>query len=135
LTIGLTPRWSQRRRLLHFIFCYKFTLAVVRAVAQLWIVRHHSRAFMNPKTLKILIIGLALMIFGPVIGWVLTIAGFFHTATAMQQIQPGVMPDFQQTSSRMMSSIIPILIGVVLGAIGFFLFLYSLITHFFRSKP
>jgi heme/copper-type cytochrome/quinol oxidase subunit 2 len=90
---------------------------------------------MNPKTLKILIIGLALMIFGPVIGWVLTIAGFFHTATAMQQIQPGVMPDFQQTSSRMMSSIIPILIGVVLGAIGFFLFLYSLITHFFRSKP
>jgi hypothetical protein len=30
---------SQRRLLLHFAFCCKFTLAVVRAVAQLWVVR------------------------------------------------------------------------------------------------
>ncbi|MGH7954218.1 MAG: hypothetical protein ACREFE_20175, partial [Limisphaerales bacterium] len=35
----LTPRWSQRRLLLHFAFVCKFTLAVIRAVAQLWIVR------------------------------------------------------------------------------------------------
>jgi len=90
---------------------------------------------MKPKTLKILIIGLALMIFGPIIGWVLTIAGFFHAATSMQQIQPGVIPDFQQTTSQMIYSIIPILLGVVFGAVGFFLFLYALITHFFRSKP
>ena len=90
---------------------------------------------MKPKTLKILIIGLALMIFGPIIGWVLTMAGFFHAATSMSQIPPGTMPDLQQTSSRMLYSIIPILIGVLFGAVGFFLTLYALIIHFFRSKP
>ncbi|MGH7954222.1 MAG: hypothetical protein ACREFE_20195 [Limisphaerales bacterium] len=36
---SLTPRWSQRRLLLYFTFHRKFTLAVIRAVAQLWIVR------------------------------------------------------------------------------------------------
>ncbi len=94
---------------------------------------------MKPKTLKILIIGLALMIFAPVIGWVLTIAGFFHAATSMAQITPGTIPDIQQyyqhTTSQMLYSIIPILFGVLFGAVGFFLFLYALFTHFFRSKP
>jgi hypothetical protein len=37
--VRLTPRWSQRRLLLHFTVYGKFTLAVFRAVAQLWIVR------------------------------------------------------------------------------------------------
>jgi hypothetical protein len=37
--VGLTPRWSQRRLLLHLGVCSKFTLAVIRAVAQLWDVR------------------------------------------------------------------------------------------------
>ena len=90
---------------------------------------------MKPKTLKILIIGLALMIFGPVTGWVLTIAGFFHAATGMQLGTPGLTPDFQQSASQIFYSLIPILVGIFLGAIGFFLTLYALITHFFRSKP
>ena len=80
-------------------------------------------------------IGIALLIFGPVIGWVLTIAGFFHAVTTVQQIQPGAMPDFQRTTSQMLYSLIPILLGALSGAVGFFLTLYALITHFFRSKP
>jgi hypothetical protein len=40
--VRLTPRWSQRRLLLHFTVYGKFTLAVFRAVAQLWIVRPHT---------------------------------------------------------------------------------------------
>ena len=94
---------------------------------------------MQPKKLKILIAGLALMIFGPVIGWVLTIAGFFHAATSVAQITPGNLQDMQQsyqhTASQMLYSIIPILFGVLCGAVGFFLFFYARITHFFRSKP
>jgi VanZ family protein len=94
---------------------------------------------MQPKRLKILIIGLALMIFGPVIGWVLTIAGFFHAATSVAQVTPGNLQDMQQsyqhTASQMIYSIIPILFGALCGAVGFFLFFYALITHFFRPKP
>ena len=94
---------------------------------------------MKPKTLKILIIGLALMIFGPVIGWVLTMAGYFHAATSLAQVTPGNLADIQQsyqhTASQMLYSIIPILVGVVFGAVGFFMFFYALITHFFRPKP
>jgi hypothetical protein len=35
----LTPRWSQRRLRLPLAVTHKFTLAIFRAVAQLWIVR------------------------------------------------------------------------------------------------
>jgi hypothetical protein len=38
-----TPRWSQRRLFLPLAASHKFTLAVFRAVAQLWIVRRHSQ--------------------------------------------------------------------------------------------
>ena len=90
---------------------------------------------MKPRTLKILIIGLAQMIFGPVVGWVLSMVGIFHAATSLQQFQPGVMPDLEGTTSQMFYSLIPILIGILLGAVGTFLFPYALLTHFFRSKP
>ncbi|HTX20924.1 MAG TPA: hypothetical protein VMD27_03540, partial [Candidatus Aquilonibacter sp.] len=36
---SLTPRWSQRRLRLPLAVSHKFTLAIFRAVAQLWIVR------------------------------------------------------------------------------------------------
>ena len=90
---------------------------------------------MKPKTLRILIIGLALLIFGPVVGWVLSMAGVFHAATSVQQFQPGVMPDLEGTTSQMFYSLIPVLLGILLGAVGAFLFLYALLTHFFRAKP
>jgi hypothetical protein len=90
---------------------------------------------MKPRTFKILIIGLALLIFGPVLGYVLTLVGFFHAVSSSQQFPPGTIPDFSRTFSRILYSIIPVLVGALAGATGFFLVLLSLLTHFFRSKP
>jgi len=47
---GLTPRWSQQRLFLPLAVTHKFTLAVFRAVAQLWIVRPHSHATMTYRS-------------------------------------------------------------------------------------
>jgi hypothetical protein len=90
---------------------------------------------MKPKTLKILITGIVLMIIGPVIGWVLTITGFFHAAAAMHSIQPGGMPDFERAASEMAYLIVPILLGVLFWTAGFFSTLYALITHFSAPIP
>lgn len=89
---------------------------------------------MKPKTLRLLTIGIALLIFGPVIGWVLTMAGMFHTAATVQPIVPGAVPDPQQVVSRVFANFIPMLVGAVCGATGFFLVLYALIRHFWGSK-
>jgi len=89
---------------------------------------------MQPKKRNILITGVALFIFGPVLGWVLTIAGFFKAEQSIIQTPPGMIPDMGQTASQMFVSLIPVLAGVLCGAVGFFLILYALITHFFRSK-
>ncbi len=89
---------------------------------------------MKPRTLKILIAGIALLIFGPVLGWVCCILGLFHMQQSLAQTPPGAMPDIGQLPSRMMANLIPILIGIVLGAVGGFLTLYALITHMFGPK-
>jgi len=89
---------------------------------------------MKSKTRNTLIAGVALLIFGPVLGWVLTLAGFFKTEQSILQTPPGTFPDMGQAASHMFVSLIPILIGALCGAVGFFLILYALITHFFRSK-
>jgi hypothetical protein len=52
----LTPRWSQRRLLLHFTVVRKFTLAVIRAVAQLSIVRRHECASMKRFAIGFLLV-------------------------------------------------------------------------------
>jgi hypothetical protein len=89
---------------------------------------------MKPETRKTLIAGVALSIFGPVLGWVLTIAGFFKTEQSILQTPPGAITDMRQTASHILVSLIPMLAGVLCGAVGFFLIVYALITHFFRSK-
>ena len=89
---------------------------------------------MKPKTRKTLIVGVAAAIFGPVLGWVLTIAGIFKTEQSLLQTPPGTIPDMGQTASNMLFSLIPILVGALCGAVGLFLVLYALIIHFFRSK-
>lgn len=89
---------------------------------------------MKSKTRNILITGVALFVFGPALGWILTLAGFFKTEQSIAQTLPGTIPDVQQTASHMLFSMIPILFGLLIGTVGFFLILYSLITHFFRSK-
>jgi hypothetical protein len=88
---------------------------------------------MKPKTRSTLITGVAVFDFGPVLGWVLTIAGFFKVQQSILHIPPGMIPDMGQTASHMFVSLIPIAIGVLCGAVGFFLILYAFITHFFRS--
>jgi len=66
---------------------------------------------MKPKTLRLLIIGIALLIFGPVIGWVLTMAGMFHTVATVQPVAAGVFPDMQQATSRVFANFIPTVVG------------------------
>lgn len=94
---------------------------------------------MKPKYLKLLITGLAMLILGPVTGWILTILGFFRTATHAAQIPPGTMPDIgahmQQTTMGMLLSILPFALGLFIGALGFFLVLLSLILNFVKPKP
>lgn len=89
---------------------------------------------MKPKTLKILIAGIALLCFGPVLGWLFCIFGFFQMGQSIAQTPPGTLPDFGQLPSRMMANFIPLLVGVVIGAVGGFLTLYALITHKFGPK-
>ena len=87
---------------------------------------------MKPKTLKILIVGIAMFIFCPILGWILTMAGLFHAVSTMQQPQA---TDIHQLISQIFASYLPLFIGIVGGAVGAFLTLYALITHFFRAKP
>jgi hypothetical protein len=89
---------------------------------------------MKAKTRNTLITGVALLIFGPALGWVLTMAGLFKTEQSIIQTPPGLMPDMGHTASNMLFSLIPILVGVLCGAVGFFLIAYAFITHFFRSN-
>jgi hypothetical protein len=89
---------------------------------------------MKPKTRKTLIVGVAASIFGPVLGWVLTIAGFFKTEQSLLQTPPGTIPDMGQTMSNMLFNLIPILVGALCGAVGLFLVLYALIIHFFSGQ-
>jgi hypothetical protein len=84
--------------------------------------------------MKLLIIGVALLIFGPVIAWVM-----FHIQQSIAN-EPDV-PDFQEHSSFylaswnvLMSGLTPKFVGVVSGAVGLFLILYSLIKHFWSLK-
>ena len=100
---------------------------------------------MNPKTLKVLIIGIALLVFGPVLGWALsmalTIFGFFQTHQAIAQTLPSspqnisqMLLNFSQIPTRMMLNLIPLLIGAICGSVGFFLTIYAFIKHFFGPK-
>jgi hypothetical protein len=88
---------------------------------------------MKPKTRNILITGIVLGCFGPVLGWLFCIFGFFQMGQSIAQTPPGSLADLGQFPSRVMANFIPLIIGVVIGAVGGFLTLYALITHFFRS--
>ena len=92
---------------------------------------------MNSKCLMLLIVGLALLILGPVTGWGLTVLGFTHTAANVTHFHPGSMQDLnahlQQTTNDMYRSIWPIVIGAVSGALGLFLVLLSFILNFNRQ--
>jgi hypothetical protein len=86
------------------------------------------------KTRNTLIAGVALFIFGPILGWVVFIAGIFKAEQSIAQTPPGTLPNIGQTFSHLFFNLLPVLVGVLLGAVGAFLILFALITHFFRSK-
>jgi hypothetical protein len=95
---------------------------------------------MKSKTRKLLITGVALLIFGPVLGCILWFGGFFYSlaamSTAVQSTPP--VPDFWHAMAHMYMWFCvgfgPLLLGLLAGASGFFLIIYSLITHFFKTE-
>jgi len=93
-----------------------------------------------------LIVGMAMFIFGPFVGWLLTIAGYFQTANStVEAVNLAAKvavanpfqntPDYQPAPSNIIYEILPGFIGMVCGAVGLFIILYSLAVHFFRDKP
>jgi hypothetical protein len=93
-----------------------------------------SVADMKPQTRKLLIAGVALLIFGPVLGLAIFFAGYFHAFQLLVNTPPGTMPNVGRTASQIFMSLIPFLLGGICGATGFFLVLFALITHFFGAK-
>jgi|SRR5580704_18617688 hypothetical protein len=97
---------------------------------------------MKSKTRKLLITGVALLIFGPVLGHVLFFVGMFYslatTSTAVQSSPPGSIPDVGHMMLHMFMWLFvgfgPLLLGILAGATGFFLIIYSLITHFCKAE-
>jgi hypothetical protein len=98
---------------------------------------------MKPKTRKLLIAGVALLIFGPVLGFVLYFVGMFLgfqslATAAASPPPPGTLPDIGHMMSsmftRMFVGFAPLLVGMLAGASGMFLIIFSLITHFTGPK-
>lgn len=97
---------------------------------------------MKAKTRKLLIAGVALLVFGPVLGYVLWFVGMFHMAktlpSAALPAPLGAFPDIGRMLSsmvtRMFASFLPLLLGLLAGATGSFLIIYSLISHFWGVK-
>jgi hypothetical protein len=97
---------------------------------------------MKPKTRKLLITGVALLIFGPVLGFILYFVGMFlgfqSLASAAQSPPPGALPDIGRMMSSMFTRLFvgfaPLLVGMLAGASGMFLIIFSLITHFTGPK-
>jgi hypothetical protein len=107
------------------------------AVAQAVRLKRQSNA--KERTRKILIAGVALFIFGPVLGYVLWFAGMYYTARTLPDAVSHVsMFDFGQmlssVNNRMFGSLVPLLLGMLARALGFFLIIYSLITHFMGTE-
>ena len=98
-----------------------------------------ERSGMKLKTRKLLITGVALLVFGPVLGYVLWFVGLFYAMqTPASMMSPGGFPDIGRMlstmSTRMFASLLPLLLGTLAGATGFFLIVYSLISHFVRTE-
>lgn len=94
---------------------------------------------MKPNFLRLLITGLAMLILGPVTGWILTILGLFRTATNIPHVPPGTIPDIgvhmQHTASSTLWSMLPMLLGLFIGALGFFLVILSLVLNYLIKEP
>lgn len=99
---------------------------------------------MAPKRLRVLIIGIGFSIFGPIVGWVLSLLGLFHTVrksndalmeTARRGDFGALLQDTQTTGDNAFLSMVPLLVGAVLGATGLFLIALALVKHFLQGEP
>jgi len=90
---------------------------------------------MYPTNLRLLIIGTACFIFGPLLGYLLVFFGFFRL------VQPPPANDLQTTlqnmqrlPSDMMANLIPLAIGALIGGTGLFLIVLAFIRHFLAPQ-
>ena len=87
---------------------------------------------MPPRRLRTLLVGLAMMVFGPPLGY----AGWF--GLLMHAAQPGqvnlsiaeAMARMQQLPGQLFTALIPLALGILCGAAGFFLVVATLAVQF-----
>lgn len=78
------------------------------------------------------------MIFGPVAGYLISMAGLFAMAGTWPRASMLSLHDayahFEEMGFRMLLWLIPLALGLLSAAAGAFMTLYALITHFFRES-
>jgi hypothetical protein len=92
---------------------------------------------MPPRRLRTLIIGLAMMILGPPLGYVGWIALMVHAALP-GQANPSIaeaLGRLQQLPGQLLAALIPLVLGVLCGAAGLFLVVATLAIHFLGQDP
>lgn len=83
-----------------------------------------------------------MLIFGPVLGWILWFVGMFYSLAATSRAVQNVPLETAPNVGHMVAYIFmwlfvgfgPLLLGLLAGASGFFLIIYSLITHFCKTE-
>lgn len=86
---------------------------------------------MHPTHLRILITGVALLIFGPCLGYLLTLLGFFRQVSKPSpEDLASAFRALEQFPADMTASLFPVVIGITIGSLGLFLIAFSLIKHF-----
>jgi hypothetical protein len=91
---------------------------------------------MPPRRLRTLIIGLAMFILGPVLGFVTYIAVLLRTLAPGQVTPPfrEALAHLQQIPGRVVIALLPLGLGAVCGAAGLVLVLATLATHFLGQE-
>jgi hypothetical protein len=86
-----------------------------------------SLRFVKPRTRKILIIGIVLLILGPIIGWVIAMV----VVTTQKTL---AAPDIHQTFSEAGKFMTPWVVGTLSFMPGFLLSFYAVIKHKFDDQ-
>jgi hypothetical protein len=87
---------------------------------------------MPPRRLRTLIVGLAMTILGPVLGYAIQLVLLVHAAQPGQVNQSitAAFAQLQQLPGQLLVSLIPLMLGALCGAAGFFLVTATLVIHF-----
>ena len=90
---------------------------------------------MNSKRLRLLIVGIALLVLSPAVGWLLTFVGFMRTNQEILDHPPGTLEGLFLIPSRLYANFAIVLVGGVFAAVGLFLILYVFVMHIWGPKP